>query len=208
MINFNKHGISAIQIKNPVTNFHDPSQWSPFRAEREEFACVTVARFEPVKQLDHILKIAKYISKDVPEIRFYIVGAGPLKQHLKNLSNDMKLSNINLLNSRSDINEIYKIADLFLLTSKTEAFPMAMLEALSYGVPVLAYDELVGPKELLVNEINGYLTLQNCPITMAKKIIELYKNKNNFSKISENCINSVKSFHPKKITLEWGKLLR
>jgi glycosyltransferase involved in cell wall biosynthesis len=207
LLNFKRYGISAVQIKNPVTNFNDPRQWSSQKEERKDFFCLTVARFEDIKQLDHVLFIAKYISKEAPKIKFYLVGTGPLLEHLKNLAIDMNLLNVIFLNSRTDINEMYKIADLFLLTSKTEAFPMVMLEALSYGVPVLSYDQLVGPKELIVTGVNGYLTPQNCPSSMAKQIINLYKNKSNLRKLSENCINSVALFHSNEIIKEWRKLL-
>ena len=57
---------------------------------------------------------------------------------------------------RSDISEIYHAADIFIFPSKQEGLPMALMEAMASGLPIIA-SNIRGNKDLIVHKKNGYL---------------------------------------------------
>ena len=117
----------------------------------------TVIRLAPQKHPEAIVDVAKQVVKSFPEVRFVIVGDGPLSDYLRSYVEEMNLQeNFLLLGSRKDVAEILPAFDVFLLTSRSEGLPRAMLEALAVRIPVVATD--VGGIAELVNGLkNGFL---------------------------------------------------
>ncbi len=210
LINFQKNNISCELIQNPVTDFQDNNQWKKIKKDINSnyFTCLTVARFDKVKQLDHIVEIANLLKNLMPNIRFIIVGSGNTENELKSLAKNYNLGNIIEFHKPSkNINDYYLKADLFLITSSSEAFPMTILEALSYGVPVISYDKLVGPNEMIINGYNGYLIEQNNIEKFSIKILEYYNDKKIHEIVERNAIESCKKFSSEQIFQKWRKIL-
>ncbi|WP_457840940.1 glycosyltransferase, partial [Staphylococcus aureus] len=82
---------------------------------------------------------------------------------------------------------LYTKASLSVLTSDYEGLPMSLLEAMSYGVPVISYPINYGPKSIIQNNINGIITKKKDNINeLAKKIIHVLKKETLISQFSEN----------------------
>jgi glycosyltransferase involved in cell wall biosynthesis len=101
--------------------------------------------------------VARKVVNRLPDTRFVVVGDGPLSEYMKSYIEELNLgANFLLLGSRKDVAEILPSFDVFLLTSRSEGLPRAMLEALAVKIPVVATD--VGGIAELVNGLrNGYL---------------------------------------------------
>lgn len=117
----------------------------------------TVIRLAPQKHPEAIVDVARMVVKRLPDTRFVVVGDGPLSDYMKSYIEELDLgTNFHLLGSRKDVAEILPSFDVFLLTSRSEGLPRAMLEALAVKIPVVATD--VGGIAELVNGLrNGYL---------------------------------------------------
>lgn len=117
----------------------------------------TVIRLAPQKHPEAIVDVAVKVSKVFPDVKFVIVGDGPLAGYMRSYVNEKGMEdNFMLLGSRKDIPDILPAFDAFLLTSRSEGLPRAMLEALSVKIPVVATD--VGGIAELVNGLkNGFL---------------------------------------------------
>ena len=74
-----------------------------------------------------------------------------------------------------DKDEIYKSADVFVLPTNNDCFPLVLLEAMQYGIPVVSTNE-GGIPDIVENGINGFLVEQNNPIALADKLEVLMKN--------------------------------
>lgn len=207
--NFSRKKIICTKIPNPVTIFNDKRQWREnFKYDDYIFNCLTVGRFEDVKQLDHFIEAAKIVYIKHPNIRYNIVGSGPKEFHLKKLIEDTGISKVlKILPSTPRVNELYGAADVYIITSSSEAFPMTALEALSYGVPLISYDKLIGPREIISNGVNGYLVNQNEPKAIAQKIIDLYNNKLMYKEMRRNALLSSQKYSPGEILKLWSKLI-
>ena len=98
-----------------------------------------VAALRPEKNHELFLTAAQQIVRRVPATHFLIIGDGPCREPLEQLSRKLGLADVvSFLGSRSDIPDLLSAFDVFALTSHNEANPVSILEALSTGCPVVA----------------------------------------------------------------------
>ncbi|HKJ03392.1 MAG TPA: glycosyltransferase [Longimicrobiales bacterium] len=103
----------------------------------EGLLVATAGRFFPEKDYATLLRGAA-LSR-VPGLRVVMVGDGPLRDDLERLARELGIEDrVDFLGWRKDLPDLMPAFDLFALTSTREAFPMAILEAMASGVPVVA----------------------------------------------------------------------
>jgi glycosyltransferase involved in cell wall biosynthesis len=209
--NFKAQGVPCYKIPNPATDFKDLRQWkrrdSVARGDMQ-FNCLSIGRFEPVKQLDHFIQTARIVSESHPNISFTLIGSGSQEAYLRKKIIDADVSHVfRMIPPTTKVNDYYALADLYVITSSSEAFPMTALEALSFGVPVVSYNGLVGPSEIVKTKFNGFLVAQNDPTAMAKKVIEIYEEKQFFENMRSNALISSRPYSPVEIYKQWLEII-
>lgn len=117
---------------------------------------------ELIKRKNHetILHALALLKKESPNfsVQYVICGHGILERHLRRLADDLHVSDcVSFLGYREDMGEIYQIADLFLFPSFQEGLPVALLEAMAYGLPVICSD-IRGNRDLMGKRANKPLT--------------------------------------------------
>jgi len=118
----------------------------------------SVMRFCPEKAPDVYIRVAAEVIKTRPGTIFILVGDGPLRKQTEDLIDSIQLrDNIMLLGSRNDVADILPAFDVFLITSRTEGLPRALLESLAAGVPIVSTN-VGGIHELLSDGRNGFLS--------------------------------------------------
>lgn len=119
------------------------------------FVILSVGELNKNKNHQLIIKALHKITNE--DFIYLIVGEGPLKSKLKKLISKKNLqSKVRLLGYRFDVNEIYKISDLFIMPSKREGLPVAVLEALSNSLKIIA-SNIRGNKDILEEYEQGIL---------------------------------------------------
>jgi glycosyltransferase involved in cell wall biosynthesis len=114
---------------------------------------LTTARLDPQKGLDDLLAAAAL----VPEARFVLAGDGPQRDHLIARTESLGLSGrVSFLGLRHDVPELLAGCDLFVLPSRYEGLPLAVLEAMAAGKPVVA-TAVAGTDEAVVPGLTGLL---------------------------------------------------
>ncbi|MCP4252713.1 MAG: glycosyltransferase [Candidatus Scalindua sp.] len=117
----------------------------------------TIAQFSEKKGLEYLLRSASVLLKDRRDVNFFLVGDGTIKSKLEQLCTDLKIeNNVIFVGERSDIPGMLSLIDIFVLPSITEGLPLALLEAMSCGKPVIA-TSVGGVPEIVKNGINGIL---------------------------------------------------
>ena len=133
----------------------------------------SVMRFCPEKAPDIFLSVAGRVLDSKPDCLFILVGDGPLMKKTESMISSMGLSDrILLLGSRKDIVGILPAFDVFLITSRTEGLPRALLESLASGVPVVSTD-VGGIHELIGDGRNGYLSEEGDVDSLASDVIRV-----------------------------------
>ncbi|WP_246705292.1 glycosyltransferase [Rhizobium sp. RM] len=105
----------------------------------DKIVLVTVARFSPQKDHSTLLKALPEVLSDVPGVVLLLVGSGEEETNAIKLAGDLGIEeHTRFLGQRADVSNIVNAADLFVLPSLFEGLPLAVLEAMSLGIPVVA----------------------------------------------------------------------
>jgi glycosyltransferase involved in cell wall biosynthesis len=136
------------------------------------FAIGCVARLSPEKDHATLLSAFSLMHRQVPHARLVIVGDGPERKTLHNIVEQSGLSTkVLLLGHRNDIEKILPAFDLVTLSSQREGLPLALLEAMAHGIPVVA--TRVGGIPALLEHGGGLLVEPGQPDHLAQAVIQL-----------------------------------
>lgn len=136
-----------------------------------------VAALREEKNHSQFLAAARDILRLQPDTRFIVVGDGPTRPRLESEIAELGLQRfVHLLGTRSDTPNILAALDVFALTSKNEANPVSILEALSCGIPVVSTN--VGSiHETVLDGQTGFLTTPGSSEETADAIVRLLGNR-------------------------------
>lgn len=119
---------------------------------------IFVGRFSPEKDPLEALFIFYESKLWMDGYKLYFYGYGPLKNNILQKISEFSLnSHVFIIEGETNRDVIYKGACCLIMTSKYEGFGMVLVEAMSYGIPCIAYDCPEGPSDIIVDDFNGYL---------------------------------------------------
>ena len=148
---------------------------------------LAVGRLEDVKGFDLLIKSWKKISKTNPDYRLRIVGGGKLNKMLQDLINNMELNKfIEIVPPTKTIEDEYLKSSLFVLSSRFEPFGLVLIEAKSYGLPIISFDCPFGPREIVNDGYDGILVPNGDINKMADSIIYIMRNKDRLREMGQN----------------------
>ncbi len=135
---------------------------------KDTFVVLSVGELNKNKNHEVIIRAISKI--DNSKIHYVLCGQGQLEGYLRSLSKELGLENqVHLLGFRKDIPEICKISDLFAFPSYREGLSVALMEAMSAGLPIIA-SKIRGNTDLIQDGNGGYLHEPNDYLGIAKSI--------------------------------------
>lgn len=189
-------GVARAQIPYMVDELHyapaksrviyngvDPSRFFP-SDDRSMLAGLGVAPDAPVvgivavlrPEKDHLtlLRAAAQVVSSIPDVTFLVIGDGELRSELEQAAERLGLgANVRFLGARSDVGDLLRALDVFVLCSYTvECFPVSLLEAMAAGRAAVC-TAVGGIPELLVNGETGRLVPPRDPDMLAQRLVEL-----------------------------------
>jgi|SRR3989344_1229939 len=142
---------------------------------KKDFIVGIVANLSKVKNHQMFLKAAKLVLDKFPKTKFWIIGDGPEKKRLVELSKKLIINkNIVFFGLISNIPKILGKMDIFAMTSYSEGLPNALMEAMASGLPVVATN-VGGIPELISDGEEGFLVETGDYKGLADKLIILIK---------------------------------
>lgn len=130
----------------------------------------TVARLTPEKGHRYLLEAVAKIKPSIPDIKFLLIGDGPLRDELENQADKMAISdNVIFLGLHKDVPEILQILDLFVLPSLYEGLGIVLVEAMACGKPVVA-TSVGGVPEIVKDGQTGLLVPPHDSSALARAI--------------------------------------
>jgi len=165
----------------------------------EKTIVVTVGRVIKDKGF-HILERSIKLCEVLPNVIFIIVGKGDYLETMKNnLESLVKQKRVFFLGYRNDVQEILSDCDIFVLPTLHETLSIALLEASTASLPLIA-SNTGGVPEIVENGFNGILVKPGSSIEIKHAIEELYLNKTLRKTYGENAkIKVIKKFSQKEI---------
>lgn len=121
----------------------------------DAFLVLSVGEINKNKNHEVVVKAIARLCN--PDVYYIICGQGKYDNYIKNIAHSHDLENrIKVLGFRTDIIEIYKTSDIFILPSLREGLPVALMEAMACGLPVVC-SKIRGNRDLIENGKGGYL---------------------------------------------------
>ena len=177
-----------------------------FNLNEDDFIIGAVMRFEKVKNPIFLIDLFYEVQKREKKSKLVLVGDGSLRTEIERKIKEYGISDkVLLLGFRDDVKKIYKIFDLFVLTSLKEGFSISTLEAMSSSLPVVVSDS-GGVREMVEDKVNGYIIKNFNKEEFVEKIL-LFKNKELKKEFGErNRIKVIDKFQVKKMCDETLKV--
>ena len=171
---------------------------------------VSVGRLSPEKGYMDLLKVFSVIANKYPTWHLDIIGDGVEKERLEKFINNHELNEritLHGFQNKDYIDKILHDSSIYVMTSYTESFGIVLLEAMSHGLPCIAFDSAEGARELINSGMNGYLIKNRSYAAMIKKIEDLMKNKNVRKKIGLAGRDSIKIYTSEIVGEQWYNLI-
>lgn len=193
----------CIYIPNSIEKYpKEPSQL-------QENHLISIGRLSKEKGFIDLIEVCSYIREVIPNFKLHLVGDGverkSIEKEIKTFDLEDNIVMYGFL-STDKINELLSKSSIYVMTSFTESFGIVLLEAASYGVPAVAFKNS-GANEVIRNNWDGYLVDNRDKKILAKKIIELLKNKNRRIIMGRNAYKKSLEYNIDNVIEMWKKLL-
>jgi len=133
----------------------------------------TVANYTEQKDWPNLLRAARRLADDGVPVRFCAVGQGPLEAEVQALHRELDLAGVvTLTGFRPDAVRLMAACDLFVLASRFEGLPVALMEALALGLPIVA-TAVGGVPEAVTDGVEAVLVPPSRPDLLAGAVAEL-----------------------------------
>lgn len=177
LLNAIKKGISEQRIRY-LPNVIDTTRFYPTNKTQngQVITILLVSNLSlPQKRVELFIEaIAKLKRRNATPIKAKIVGDGILKTQLLNVAERLEVypDTFEFLGKRTNIEEIYRNSDIFILTSEREGTPNVIMEAMASGLPIVATD-VGGVKDLVNDRVTGFLVQSGDVESLVEKMIIL-----------------------------------
>ena len=194
----------CIYIPNSIDKL--PENSAPLKSKR----LVSVGRLSPEKGYLDLLKIFNTLVKSKPDWHLDIIGDGVERDKLKKYIEKNELNEkvtLHGFQGKEYIDKILHDSSIYLMTSYTESFGIVLIEAMSHGIPCIAFDSAEGAREIINSGENGYLIKNRNQEAMIMKIKDLINNEEDRIRIGKQARKSVKKYTSDIVGEEWITLM-
>lgn len=197
--------ISNFHINRPIhviPNFIDFSRFTKQKKEhfkkaiapQNEKILVHTSNFRKVKRVEDVVKVFAIVAKQIPS-KLLLIGDGPERTNIERMCRESDVCDrITFLGKQEQVEEILSVCDLFLLTSETESFGLAALEAMACEVPVISTNT-GGIPEVNIHGVTGYMSNVGDVEDMAKNALSILKDEKTLKTFKANALKQANAFH-------------
>ena len=161
------------------------------------------------KGIYDLIDVFKKVNSKHQDWVLDIVGNGPEYDNLlKKIEKENLNINLHGFKNQKYIERLYLNSSMYVMTSTNEVFNYTILEALSYGLPCIAFDRSIGCKSMISDNYDGYLVKYSDKDKMARRINELIENYNRRIIMGRNACKKVDKYNKNEIKKEWEEIFK
>ena len=202
---FNKYNIKCecIFIPNFINYYPDKV------SNLDNNNIISVGRLSKEKGYVDLIDVFKLVNLKM-NARLDIIGDGKEREAIEkkiiknNLSTKIKLHGYQ---KSQYINNMYQKSSLYVMTSYTESFGLVLVEAMSFGLPCIAYTSAEGACDIIQNNYNGYLIKNRNEHDMADTIVKLLNDKKKLKELSKNARISASKYLEDNVKKKWINII-
>ncbi|MBR6681568.1 MAG: glycosyltransferase, partial [Clostridia bacterium] len=188
-----------------VENFL-PKEDVEIELDNKQKTVVAVGRLHTVKGFDRLLEIWKEAVDRQPDWKLLIVGDGDERDRLSELANKLEIADSVTFTgalSHDKVLETMRDSSIYAMTSHTEGFPFVLIEAMSSGLPAVAFDVRVGPRAIIQDGKNGTLVDDGDKKAYADALCRLMTDGTLCNEYAKNALERANDFTEEKIVQKW-----
>lgn len=165
---------------------------------------IAVGRLDFQKKFDRLVDVWSLVNKECSEWKLDIFGQGPDRDRLLKLIAEKGLSDsVSIQEPTRDIIKEYTASSILAMTSTYEGWGLVLTEAMSVGVPCVAYACKCGPRDIIEEGKNGYIIEEGDKEKFAQKLVELMKSDKLRQDLGRNAKESSKKYNVDNIMEQW-----
>ena len=169
---------------------------------------ISSGRLTYQKGFDMLIDVAAQILPQHPDWQWLVLGEGEDRPMLEGKIAQAGIGDQLILKGRVDnMDEYYRNASMFVMTSRFEGLPMVLLEAKAYKLPIVSFDCETGPAEIVQDGTNGELVPVGDITDMVGRIDLLIDDDERRQRYSDHALNHVDQFNTNVIVNQWQRLL-
>lgn len=198
-------------IPNPVRVEAATAECQIDAATRQapEHRIVAMGRLDPQKGFDVLLRAFARCALQAPDWTLTILGEGPERPALECMISELGLAGRVTLPGRvSDPAARLRAADLFVLSSRFEGFPNALVEAMACGLPVLSTDCPTGPAEIIRPGVDGVLVPPDDEEALARALLYLIENPDERRRLAARAPEVAERFSLERVMAMWDQVVK
>ena len=211
-----KSSCHSRSVENPV---NDTGPWSSFRsssydghasqgdkvAPSSPFIIGSVGRLAKEKSYDLLLRSAAPLCRDKKAV-IYLVGDGPERHNLERLAIDLDIANEVIFHGEQrPATPWYQRFDCFVLSSQTEGLSIALLEALTAGLPAISTHHSA-THEIITHNVNGLLVPHNDEEKLRESLMQIMHDAALRARLQKEAPNCAKKFGAERMTQKYMRL--
>ena len=184
-----------------VVHLNESGRYSQCKEKKAIFA----GRFDLQKDVDSLAKVWAMVQQRHPDWTLVVYGNGELKPHFEEIVSDMKL-NVRVHPAVPDIFDKYLESSMLLMTSLYEPFGLVLVEAMSCGLPVVAYDCPYGPADIIKDGVDGCLVENRNIEAYYERVCQLMENEKMRHNIGQAAMLSSQRYKAENIMPQWNQM--
>jgi len=194
--------LKYFNVQNEITVIPNFIEFSldrkPIKKLRATKVISHISNFRPVKRVLDVINIFEAVFRKI-DSKLIMVGDGPDIKKAQDLVHSKGLDSVVCFTGATkDVGDLLTETDLFLLPSENESFGLVALEAMSFGIPVIATDS-GGVTELVLDSFNGYTCKVGDIVSMSQRAINLLTNPELYQKTSFNAYETARKYDIKEV---------
>ena len=179
-------------------------------ASLQEKRLISVGRLSPEKGFLDLLDIFNKIVEKYPDWCLDIIGDGVEKQKIEEYIRKHGLEGKVILHGfrkKDYIDKMLQSSSIYLMTSYTESFGIVLIEAMSHGLPCIAFSSAEGARELIDSGRNGYLINNRNREAYIKKVEDLMEDREIRKSIGLEGRKSIRKYSGEEVVKDWYNLI-
>ncbi len=170
---------------------------------------LSVGRISYQKGFEYLVKVWKIVYSKYPDWKLIILGRRNDNDNLDDYIKQHKLENVIQVHPAvPNIQEYYKKSSIYTATSRYEGFPMTLLEAAAYGLPIVTWKCPTGPAEIVNHKEDGLLSEYMNIQALANNLMELMADEQKRKQYGQAAQENIQRFSMENIMKQWEKLLK
>lgn len=186
----------------------DPSE-DNYTYDIDSKRIITISRIDRVKGFEYSLKAFEGISDKFPDWKWEVYGEGDasylteLNEYIKN----HEIHGFRFMGFCKNTDFVYDHSSIYCCSSIYEGLPLSLIEAKTHKIPIISFDCKTGPKEIVVDNINGFLVKVGDVDSFAHKLSTLMNDAELRRKMSDCSYINIDKFNKNTIIDKWKKLI-